>query len=193
MKTCENAVRIFFDIEASSLDASSYPIEVGWAIVDPELTITSDAMLIAPEPDWTDWSPQAEKVHGIRRCWLNQYGRPALEVADAMNSVFGNGVVFSDAPQFEAKWTRRLYDAVGLRRTWRIGDAIPLLRATAPSKSDNSWLSAHLEDTRLHRADLDALVLAEGYVEMQRRRALAALHDQANENSPAARGPGGLI
>ena len=188
MKTCENAVRIFFDIEASSLDAGSYPIEAGWAIVDAELTITSDAMLITPEPDWTDWSPQAEKVHGIRRCWLDQYGRPAFEVAEAMNSVFGDGVVFSDAPQFEAVWTRRLYDAVGLRRTWRIGDAIPLLRATAPTKSDNSWLSAHLEDTRLHRADLDALVLAEGYVEMQRRRALAALPDQIDQTSPHPQG-----
>lgn len=162
----------FFDLEASSLDPSSYPFEAGWATVHPDLSITSNAILIVPEPDWTDWSPQAEQVHCIRRCWLDEHGRPALEVAEAMNSVFGSGVVFSDAPQFEALWTRRLYDAVGLRRTWRIGDAIPLLRATAPSKADNSWLSAHLEDTRLHRADLDALVLAEGYVEMRRRRRL---------------------
>lgn len=135
-----------------------------------------------------DCAPQAEKVHGIRRCWLDQYGLPALEVAEAMNRVFGTGVVFSDAPAWEEMWTRRLYDAVGVRRTWRIGDAIPLLRATAPSKDDNHWLTFHLLDTRLHRADADALVLADGYVEMRRRRELAALLDKASQASPAAQG-----
>lgn len=178
----------FFDVEASSLAPDSFPIEVGWAVVGADLTITSDAILIVPQADWTDWHPQAEKVHGIRRCWLDQYGLPALEVAEAMNRVFGTGVVFSDAPAWEEMWTRRLYDAVGVRRTWRIGDAIPLLRATAPSKDDNHWLTFHLLDTRLHRADADALVLADGYVEMRRRRELAALLDKASQASPAAQG-----
>lgn len=186
--SASEGLKVFFDIEASSLHANSFPIEVGWAVVGADLTITSDAILIVPQPDWTDWHPQAEKVHGIRRCWLDQYGLPALDVAKVMNRVFGTGVVFSDAPEWEAMWTRRLYDAVGVRRTWRIGDALPLLRATAGSQGDNGWLTTHLEDTRLHRADADALVLAEGYVEMRRRRELAALLDKANQTSPAAQG-----
>lgn len=47
----------FFDVEASSLAPDSFPIEVGWAVVGADLTITSDAILIVPQADWTDWHP----------------------------------------------------------------------------------------------------------------------------------------
>lgn len=58
---------IFFDIEASSLGPDSYPIEVGWVSVKPNDEIVSGAMLIKPAADWTDWSQEAEAVHGISR------------------------------------------------------------------------------------------------------------------------------
>lgn len=165
---------VFFDIEASSLGPASWPIEVGWATVAPDLSVTATAILIRPEPDWLDWSAQAQGVHGIDLAFAREQGRPASQVAQALNEAFDSGVVFSDACEWEAHWTRRLYDAVGVRRTWRIGDALPLLRATASTPSDNHWLSAHLSDTRLHRADADALVLAEAYCELRRRRGSAA-------------------
>lgn len=161
---------IFFDVEASSLAADSYPIEVGWAVVDANGQIESDAILVRPEPSWTDWAEEAERVHGISRELIEAHGRPASEVAARLDEAFGSGVVFSDYPSVEVQWSDRLYAAAGYRRMWRIGDALPLLRATVTCRADGFWLSAHLEDTRLHRADADARVLAEAYVELQRRR-----------------------
>ncbi len=161
---------VFFDVEASSLAASSYPIEIGWAAVDAELETSSKAVIIKPEPGWDDWDQQAERIHGIARPWVEEHGLPAAQIAADLNNLFGTSVLYSDAPQYEAMWVKRLYETVGVRRTWRIGDAIPLLRATAATSSDNVWLSIHLEEPRVHRADADALVLARAFVELRRRR-----------------------
>ena len=160
---------VCYDIEASSLGPASWPIEVGWATVAPDLSVTATAILIRPEPDWLDWSAQAQGVHGIDLAFAREHGRPASEVAQAINEAFGFGVVFSDACEWEVQWTKRLFAAVGVRRTWRIGDALPLLRATASTASDNHWLTARLSETRPHRAD--ARLLAEAYSELRRRRA----------------------
>ncbi len=161
---------IFYDVEASSLSAASYPIEVGWAEVLPDGSVQSQAILIRPDRDWTDWSAEAEGIHGIERTQLDDLGQPIDQVVAALDAAFGTRVAFSDAPQWEVIWTDRLYRAAGRRRRWRIGDALPLLRATAASNRDNIWLSVHLADTRLHRADADARVLAEAFAELRRRR-----------------------
>lgn len=164
---------VFFDIEASSLGLASWPIEVGWATVAADLSVTATAILIRPEPDWLDWSIQAQGVHGIDLAFAREHGHPASQVAEALNEAFGSGVVFSDACEWEVQWTKRLFAAVGVQRTWRIGDALPLLRATASTASDNHWLTARLSERRPHRADADARLLAEAYSELRRRRASA--------------------
>lgn len=166
----EGLPTIFFDVEASSLSPASYPIEVGWALVLPDGSVTSRAILVRPAPDWLDWSVEAQGIHGITRADIERLGHPIDEVAAALDTAFGTNVAFSDAPQWEAFWADRLYQAVGRRRRWRIGDALPLLRATAASPGDSIWLSTHLADTRLHRADADALVLAEAFAELRERR-----------------------
>ena len=167
--------KIFYDVEASSLSASSFPIEVGWAEVLVDGSVRSKAMLIRPADGWVDWAEQAERIHGISRGQLEELGRPATEVVEELDVAFGDDTVLSDNPAWEVMWTDRLYLAAGRERPWRIGNAIALLRATAASSSDDFWLSAHLEDTRLHRADADAAVLAEAYAEL-RRRALDRTH-----------------
>lgn len=162
---------VFYDVEASSLSAESYPIQVGWAEVLPTGAIRSEAMLIRRAAGWLDWSAEAERIHWITRSQLEEHGRPIEEVVAALDAAFEKGVVVSDHPSWEVFWSDRLYRAAGRKRGWRIGDALPLLRATAASREDNFWLSAHLEEPRLHRADADARVLAEAYVELRRRRA----------------------
>lgn len=162
---------IFYDVEASSLSAESYAIEVGWAEVLPAGTVRSEAMLIRRAAGWLDWSLEAESIHAITRSQLEVHGRPIEEVVAALDTAFGTGVVFSDYPSAEVLWTDRLYRAAGRKRKWRIGDALPLLRATAATREDKFWLSVHLEEPRLHRADADARVLAEAYIELRRRRA----------------------
>lgn len=173
---------ICFDIEASSLSPKSYPIEVGWAEVLPDGAIRSEALLVCPAPSWVDWSSEAERIHGITRRQLADHGRPIDEVVAALDAAFGSGVAFSDAPDAESRWTNRLYAAAGRKRAWRIGDAIPLLRAIAATEADSSWLSAHLEEPRRHRADADARVLAEAYAELRRRR---RAREAANDIGPA--------
>lgn len=161
---------IFYDVEASSLSSDSYPIELGWAEVLPNDSVMSEALLIRRAADWLDWSMVAQSVHWITRSHLRRYGRAVEEVVAALDTVFGTGVVYSDHPPSDVFWSNRLYAAVGRKRAWRIGDALPLLRATAATKADSIWLSVHLEEPRLHRADADARVLAEAYAELRRRR-----------------------
>ncbi len=68
---------VFLDFEASSLGERSYPIEVGWVFADG----AGEAHLIRPAPEWTDWDPAAERIHGIGRGQLMATGTPYGEVA----------------------------------------------------------------------------------------------------------------
>ena len=162
---------IFYDVEASGLYEGSYPIEVGWAIVRPDGSITTDAMLITPISSWIGWSSEAEEIHGITRHMLSDLGRPIAEVVDRLDQVFCDYVVLSDYPPADEAWTDRLYAAAGRTRRFRIADAEFVLNFAASTAADHHWLAAHLSDTRLHRADADARVLAEAYVELMSRRA----------------------
>jgi hypothetical protein len=69
---------IFVDLEASGLGPFSFPIEVGWCTVTGE----GEAHLIRPAPEWTDWCPASEKIHGITREQLAERGsRPRRSCA----------------------------------------------------------------------------------------------------------------
>jgi hypothetical protein len=161
---------VFYDIEASSLSPESYPVEVGWAEVLPDGSVRGEAMLVHRAPGWLDWSMEAQSIHGITRGQLKTHGRPIEEVITALDAVFGTGVVFSDHPSSEVVWTDCLYRVAGRKRRWRVGDALPLLSATAATKEDSAWLQVRLQEQRLHRADADARVFAEAYAELRRRR-----------------------
>ena len=73
------------DFEATSLDASSFPIEIGIAIArDAASTIAVWSTLIKPDPDWNigaAWDPDAERIHGIRRGDL----AAGIEAADVIH------------------------------------------------------------------------------------------------------------
>ena len=49
----------FLDFEASSLDANSWPIEVGLSWVTSDYEVKAYESLIKPSPDWFEdaWSP----------------------------------------------------------------------------------------------------------------------------------------
>ncbi|MBU2359980.1 MAG: hypothetical protein KKB02_13795 [Alphaproteobacteria bacterium] len=57
---------VFVDFEASSLDADSWPIEVGVAWIS-DGTVHSWSSLIRPETHWkrSAWSAASAQVHGI--------------------------------------------------------------------------------------------------------------------------------
>jgi len=72
------------DIEASSLDLTGHPIEVGLALLSaPNEPIFGWSTLIRPVDEWRlhgHWSPVSAKVHGIRGGDL--LARWALAAAD---------------------------------------------------------------------------------------------------------------
>lgn len=161
---------IFYDVEASGLYGGSHPIEVGWAIVDDQGRITSEAHLIRPEPGWTGWSNESEAVHGISRQMLADTGRPATEVVARMESVLTSRTVLSDSPRADEAWTDKLYAAAGVPARIEVCDADIVLNGAAVTMDDYRWLAQHLEKPRPHRAEADARMLAEAYVELTRRR-----------------------
>jgi DNA polymerase III epsilon subunit-like protein len=177
---------VFLDLEASSLEAGGFPIEVGWACVRGESDeITTGAVLIRPAPDWTVWSEAAQRVHGISRQDLELRGRPLAEVADVLDAAFGSAVVLSDAPAWDSRWIDALYDALGRTRGWHIKHAIPLLRELAETPVDRHWLMQHLDDPRPHRAEADARLLAQAYVHLRRQRVLRTLRLLGEKSGPA--------
>ena len=112
---------IFLDLEASSLDADSWPVEVGLAwLVEGRVEVRSS--LIRPDPSWSmrAWSPASAEVHGIPLAELRQ-APLAAEVARWIAGLIGDATVVSDAPEFDARWLARLYETEG-------GLILPLVR-----------------------------------------------------------------
>ena len=104
---------IFLDLEASSLDADSWPVEVGLAwLVEGRVEVRSS--LIRPDPSWfmRAWSPASAEVHGIPLAELRQ-APLAAEVARWIAGLIGDATVVSDAPEFDARWLARLYETEG--------------------------------------------------------------------------------
>ncbi|WP_458098262.1 transcriptional regulator [Roseomonas sp. WA12] len=169
---------IFLDFEASSLDAGSYPIEVGWVTEGGD----GEAHLIRPAPGWEEWSEASERIHGLSRGRLAREGSPVEVVARRVHQVLGaDGVVVaSDAARWEQRWLDRLMAAAGvahairvveLERDILVPEARRLLRRAPPEGSPGHHLA---RGTLLDRASdiIGDAQHAEGNRRRLRHRAL---------------------
>lgn len=168
-ETAMTTTPVFYDCEAS--DVEGYPIEIGWAFVDPETgAIVSESHLIEPAEDWPikeSWDRAAERLHGITLSRLRTDGRPVSDVARRMNETLSGRELFSDAPQDET-WLRLLFDAAGLEPTFivRKTDARILISERAADRGLNEAVYARAKALvaelapRRHRAEADARHLA---------------------------------
>lgn len=147
------AMRIFLDFEASSLGRDGYPIEIGWAAEDG----SSEACLIRPAPEWTDWDPAAERVHGLTRERLCLEGAPHDEVARRALDVLAGHRLFVSAPSWDGKWMSVLLRAAGLPRH--------ALRLLDSDEAHREAVREALGDL-VHEDDFDAL--AAGMIETAR-------------------------
>ncbi|ACE84299.1 PolC-type DNA polymerase III domain-containing protein [Cellvibrio japonicus] len=95
------------DIEASGFGAHSYPIEIG------AVNARGDryCALIQPQPDWTHWSEQAQRIHGIARELALNSGKPARQVCAELNQFLGAITCYSDAWTHDSPWLTRLFFA----------------------------------------------------------------------------------
>ncbi|MEL7487927.1 MAG: hypothetical protein AAGJ87_12000, partial [Pseudomonadota bacterium] len=95
----ERGERAFIDLEASGLNARSWPIEVGWAFETGDAT----SMLIAPHDRWPEdaWETTAAALHGLEIENLRQEGLEARDVCAALNDALGGVEVYSDAPEWD--------------------------------------------------------------------------------------------
>ncbi len=103
---------VFLDFEASSLRKNSYPIEVAWVFEDGRCV----SHLLRPPAEWTDWSYEAEKIHGITRGKLLTEGVPVMDVADEMLRDLTGHALYASAPSWDGKWLSTLLRAAGQPR-----------------------------------------------------------------------------
>ena len=112
------------DFEASSLDADSYPIEVGiarWR--GPEEPIETWSTLIRPPRAWRSrrWSRASQEVHGIRPEQLEDGMDPA-DALRRLNALAGRAA-FCDGGPSDLRWLGGLEDAAGSDATFLLRDA----------------------------------------------------------------------
>lgn len=93
-------MKVFLDFEASSLSDQSYPVEVAWVFEDGY----AESHLIKPAPEWIEWDPRAEAIHGISRARLVHEGETHTSVATRMIEVLSEHELFASAPSWDGKW-----------------------------------------------------------------------------------------
>jgi hypothetical protein len=158
-------VIVFLDFEASSLAKKSFPIEVAWLFEDGR----SQSYLIRPAADWTDWSSEAEAIHGISRHLLLAEGVAVEAVAAEMIETLTGHDLYASSPSWDGKWLSVLLRAAGLpRHALRLrksddafADALrKTLGAQVPEADIRSRVAEIVESTEpaapTHRALFDA-------------------------------------
>ena len=137
-------MRVFLDFEASSLSDDSFPVEVAWVFEDGR----ERSFLLRPVAAWTDWSDEAEQIHGLSRARLEAEGADVAVVANEMVKTLSAHSLFASAPSWDGKWLSVLLRGAGLpRHALRLG------------KSDNAFVeAARAVAEGLSEADLTALV-----------------------------------
>jgi hypothetical protein len=112
------------DLEASSLEHDSYPIEVGLAVWPARgQPISGWSTLIRPPWDWLQngqWSRKSSVVHGITQSELAA-GLPPFQVARMLNAIAGTQITWCDGGPYDAYWIDRLFKAAGLKESFGPG------------------------------------------------------------------------
>lgn len=154
-------VPAIIDIEASGFGRGSYPIEVGIALESGEV----HSFLIKPADNWTHWSVEAEKIHGISRQRLLEEGQSPRAIALQLNELLRGMVLYSDAWGFDSSWIARLFDEASLIQRFKVESINKLFNEEQMEHwnrtKDQVW-KEHGSNYR-HRAAQDVSVIQETY------------------------------
>lgn len=150
----------FIDIEASGFGAQSYPIEIGVLTADGR----EYSRLVKPLGHWQHWDQNAQFVHGITRAAIEQHGADALDVANELNELLRDSVVYCDAWVLDKPWLDRLFDSVHVRRQFRISPIEMLLDEDGWDEWGNIKSQAEKSlGIKPHRALHDVKLISEAY------------------------------
>ncbi len=171
MKLATEAPPAVLDVEASGFGRHSYPIEIGYALPDGHVFCT----LIRPEPQWTHWDPQAERLHHIPRPALLSRGRPVAEVAELLNQQLQGRTVYSDGWNHDYTWLALLFEVAGQPPRFKLDNLRALLREDEAER----WHTVKQQiagerGAQRHRASADARLLQLTLQRVRRGSALAS-------------------
>ena len=130
--THDTSPPILIDIEASSLGDASYPIEIAFGNSAVEI----DSRLIDPSgvASWVDWSRKAESIHGISRAMLHKKGVTPRAAARWLNEELAGKEIATDAPDYDLHWLDTLFDAVQVKRRFKLAGLNDLIRLRLDSR-----------------------------------------------------------
>jgi hypothetical protein len=156
---------LIIDVEASGLGAGSYPIEVGVALEGGE----KFCRLIEPSKSWSHWDTEAEQVHHISRENLKENGIEVVEVADALNQLLEDKVLYTDGWVVDKPWLTMLFHEARRPMLFRVSP-IEIIFSEQQMAVWHETKDQVLAETNLtrHRASNDAWLVQETY-----RRTLA--------------------
>ena len=152
------------DVEASGFGQDSYPIEIGVILTSGKRYCS----LIFPAAEWTHWDVKAAGVHGITRPFLEKNGRPATEVARALNRLVGSHTVYTDAWSVDVRWITLLFYTAGIYQEFKVSALENILSENQMNiwHDTKSRVQAGM-GLRRHRASSDAYVIQETYAQTQ--------------------------
>lgn len=151
---------LIVDVEASGFGSDSYPIEIGLALEAGEKFCS----LILPDPEWSHWDDEAEKVHGVSRAVLESHGKPMIDVARFLNEKLKGKTVYSDGWVVDKPWLDRLFHAVGIERTFHVSPLEIILSLEQMEQWHDTKQSVISDlQVRQHRASSDAEIIQETY------------------------------
>jgi hypothetical protein len=149
---------VFLDFEASSLDAESWPVEVGYA----GACGAEDAFLLSRHGEWSmeHWDRNSANLHGISPADLDEFGIAPEAAIDRLAAKLGGAIVVSDAPEFENHWLRRISAAAGRPPPFVVQDWETFLPAgQSQAERDALLIDARSQEGVRHRAGPDARVM----------------------------------
>lgn len=165
----------FIDVEASSLNVNSYPIEIAWS----DYCGNIESHLINPSgvDSWTDWDFYAQhKIHGISKQMCYREGVDPEWLCNRLyESIEQGDILYADGGTFDEFWVDELFGAGSTDgfAHFRIGSSdsimMNLLRKSEAdvNKRLDLFEALKIEARKIvnghHRADVDVSYLIELY------------------------------
>lgn len=150
------------DVEASSLNSYSYPVEIGVVLGNGQ----SYCSLIYPNDDWTDWTKEAEAVHHITREILFKHGKPIHQVAHELNEFLADLTVYSDGWVVDSSWIKKLFYTAKIEQRFRVSALEMILKEPQMEIwHDTKDRILQGNEKLRHRATFDALLIQKTFTE----------------------------